>query len=213
MENRPIQSGRRYLLAFIIGTSIFLLGFALTYSISYIEFNRISGLQEETSYQIFKDKLYFSFFEQETCSLSSFEKISTDLRFQGKIIDDLEKKLGKNDARVLSKKRFYSLVELEHFEFVKQMNEKCNSNIPTILFFYSNKDEDIDKSENVGSFLDAMVSNNPKLIVYVFDINLDDDLVKELKTKYNVNSSPTLIINENTLLMNPRNIAEIEDFI
>jgi len=213
MENRPIQSGKRYLLAFLIGTFIFINGFALTYGVSYLEYQRISNTQDELSYEIFKDKLYYSFFEQEVCSLNSLEKISLDLRFQGKIIDDLEKKFGKNHEKVLFRKKFYSLIELEHFEFVKQINEKCDSNISMILFFYSNLDEDIEKSEDVGKLLDIVYNRNQDIIIYVFDINLEDNLIDSLELKYNVLKSPTIIVNEGNKIVHPRNIVEIEQYL
>ena len=141
MEKRKIQNKQRYLLAFLIGTFIFTSGFIITYSISFWEYKRISNIQGVISYDIFKDKLGYSLFNKNICAQTSLRKISEDLRFQGRIIDDLEGKFGKNDERVLFKKKFYSLIELEHFEFVNDLNKECNSTIPTILFFYSNENK------------------------------------------------------------------------
>lgn len=210
MEKRKIQSKKRYLLAFLIGTAIFILIFALSYAISYLEFRRISNLQVESAYEIFHDKLYYSLFDEQTCTVESFNKISSDLDFQGKMIDDLEKKFGKDDENVLFRKKFYTLIELEHFEFINLINERCDKDIKTILFFYSNLRSDLETSEEVGRLLTVAYNRNENLMIYSFDINLYSDLIEKLKEVYDIDKSPTLIINEEVKVENPQNISDIE---
>ncbi len=212
-EKRPVQSPKRYVLAFIIGTAIFLLGFSITTSLSYLQFQRISNLQGITSYEIFVKKLKHGFFEQNPCSEQSFRQISDDLRFQGVIIDDLEKKLGKDNSQVLFRKKFYTLIELEHLEFVNQLNKECSQNITTILFFYSNEKEDLGESEEVGKMLDYLYSQNTNLLIYSFDINLDSELIRELNQKFNIQTPPTLIVNQETKIIKPRNINDVLKFL
>lgn len=213
MEKRKIQSKLRYILAFLIGTFIFVNGFVLTYAISYFEYQRISDIQGKVSYQIFQDKLKYSFFNGDVCFNNSLREVSEDLRFQGKIIDDLEKKFGKNNEKVLFQKKFYTLIELEHFEFIKEINKKCNLSTSIILFFYSNEDEDIDKSEDVGKLLTVVYRRNPDAIIYSFDVNLESDLIIALKEKYEIERPLTIIINEEIKIVEPKNIEEIEKYL
>ncbi len=213
MEDRKIQNKKRYLLAFLMGTILFILIFLLSSFLSYFEYQRVSNLQENIAYSIFEDKLDYSLFNQQICSSESFKKISEDLGFQGKIIDALEKRLGKDDKKVLFRKKFYTLIELEHFEFVKILNENCDLKIHTILFFYSNEKKDIEKSENVGDLLDVIHKRNDNLIIYSFDINLESDLINKLKNKYEVTQSPTIIINENIRILDLQNINDIEKYL
>ena len=212
-KNRPIQSKKRYLFAFLIGTAIFILVFFLSYYISYLEFQRISTFQVETAYTIFEDKLNYVLFGGDICSEQAFQKISLDLGFQGRIIDDLEQKLGKQDQRVLFRKEFYTLIELEHLEFIKLMKEKCDSKINTILFFYSNDKKDIEDSENLGIVLNSVYNRNPEILIYSFDMNLNSTLIENLKNLYKIDTPNTLIINENASISNPRNIVEIESYL
>ena len=213
MQSRPFQSKKRYLLAFIIGTTIFLSGFLITYLISIAEYQRISNFQGETSYEIFTNKLSYSLFNKSICTNESLRKVSQNLRFQGVIINDLEEKLGKNNQQVSFRKKFYTLIELEHFEFVNQLNSECNSNITTLLFFYSNKEDDLGKSEDAGRILDTVYQKNPNLIIYSFDINLESELIKQLLKKYKIEKSPTAIINQNTKITNFRNINDVEKYL
>jgi len=212
-SRRPVQSKKRYVLAFIIGTLIFISAFALTTSISYLQFQRISNFQNEISYQIFNDKLDYSFFGEDICATGSLQKISEGLSYQGLIISDLEKKLGKKNKKVLFRKKFYTIIELEHLDFVNKLNEKCSLNISTILFFYSNNKNNLEKSEETGRLLDVIYRKNKNLVIYSFDINIESNIIEKLKDKYDIEKSPTIIINENKKIFNPKNIKDIEKYL
>lgn len=213
MESRAFQSKKRYLISFIIGTVIFFLVFGLSYSFSYLEFQRVSNLQGTLAYDIFTHKLDYSLFDKGVCSEESFDKVSRDLNFQGRIIDDLEKSLGKNNKNVLFRKKFYTLIELEHFEFVNLLNRICELDIQTILFFYSNENKDLQYSEDVGRLLTTVFRRNENLMIYSFDINLDSELIMELKNKYDVSEAQTLIINGEIMIVKPKNVNDIEAYL
>ena len=210
---RKIQSKKRYLLAFIIGTAIFLLGFGITYSISYLEFQRVAGLQGPISYAIFEEKLRYTYFNENLCSEDSFLDVSQELAFQGRIIDDLERKLGKNNENILFRKKFYSLIEIEHLDFVETINNECGKSINTILFFYSNEENDLRTSEEVGDILSVIASKDPSVRIYSFDINLDSKVVELLKQEHGVEKSPTVVINRETMIEGPKTSQEIETYL
>lgn len=213
MKERGFQSGKRYIISFLIGTAVFILVFALTYSLSYLEFGRVSNLQADLAYDIFEDKLDYSLFGGEICDDKSFDKVSRDLGFQGRIIDDLERKLGKQNEKVLFRKKFYTLIELEHFDFINLLNEECDRNIQTILFFYSNEESNIKDSGDAGKLLSVVHSKTENLMIYSFDINLDSDLIEKLKEKYDVERSPTMIINGEFRVENPQNLLDVEAYL
>ena len=210
MEPRRFASKKRYVAAIVIGTLAFLLVFGISYSLSYIELQRVSNLQTGIGYDIFKDKLEYSFFDEPVCGATPLEKVSQDLGFQGRIIDDLEKKLGKHYEGVLARKKFYTLVELEHLEFVNILNERCDGNVNTILFFYSNNESKLDDSEEAGRILGVVSARNENLMVYSFDVDLVSDIIEKLKKKYNITDSPVAVINEQVQVKLPANIQEIE---
>jgi|SRR3989344_106019 len=216
MEKRYV-SKKRLLLSFVIATIVFIIVLIISYSLSYLEFQRVATLQGHVAYGIFEDKLDYNLFGKESCSQESFQKVSDDLHFQGRIIDDLEKKLGKNDKNVLLRKQFYTLIELEHFEFVNFLNENCNSDIGTILFFYSNENNEVGNSEDVGkllSFVHSKVTENGNnLIIYSFDINLDSALMSKLKEKYGIENSPTLVVDGEYKIFDPKNPEDIEKYL
>lgn len=214
MEPRKIQSKRRYVLAFFIATAIFVAGFAFTNVVAYLQFQRITSIQDPTSYEIFKDKLEYTLFGKDICSEDTFEKISQDLAFQGQVIGDLETKLGIDNPNVLFRKKFYTLIQLEHFEFVKLINQECGREINTILFFYSNTKDELEDSEKVGNILGSVYQRNKEnLVLYSIDSNLDSDIVKSLREKYKLDDGITIIVNENQRFNNIKHISEIEDVL
>ena len=210
MESRKIQSKKRYFYAFIISTIVFILIFVLAQGLSYLEFFKIASFQETSSYDIFTNKLIYSFFDEETCSNFSFRKVSEDLNFQGKIIDDLENKLGKDNEQILLKKKFYTLIQIEHFEFLNYAKKNCNLTKNTILFFYSNKKSLIDDSGELGRLLSFLHKRKDNLIIYSFDFDLDSVLIDKLKEKYKVEKPLTIVINEEIILYNPKQISILE---
>jgi len=208
---RQIQSKKRYILALLIGTFIFLNGFIITNTILSIQFNRVSQFQDQTSYAIFKDKLNYELFNADPCTTDNFNKISDDLSYQGASIGDLEEKLGKNNNKVKFRKEFYNLVELEHFEYINDINRLCGKNFTTLLFFYSNQRNDLDKSERLGRLLDFIRSKKDNLVIYSFDINLDSEITRNLIKLYNIEESPTIIINNDKRLSGDIELKDIEE--
>lgn len=213
MQKREFSSKSRYILAFLIGTTIFVMGFAITSWISLLEYQRISIFQQEKAYEIFEDKLIFTFFNETICTETALSEITEDLAFQGAMIDELEKKFGKNDKNVLFRKKFYTITEVEHLEFLKKLDKECNFiNTNIILFFYSNQEPEIERSENVGRMLDTFHGRGD-VMIYSFDINLDSKIIMALKQKYGITEAPTVLINDNKAVVYPKNIAELEIFL
>ena len=211
---RKFQSKKRYIYAFIIATALFILGFLITYSVAYIEYQRVVSLQDPISYEIFKNKMKHSLFNEDICSDNAFIEISEDLRIQGSFISAMESNLGKDNKNVLFRKKFYTLIQLEHFEFVKTINKKCNKNINTILFFYSNNEEQRGQSENIGRQLSVIFQQNQdNLIIYSFDTNLDSEIINLLKEKYDVSTPIKIIVNENESFTTLTNTNQIQPLL
>ena len=213
MKPRKIQSKKRYILAFVIATVIFVAGFGFTNIITYLEYQRVSSLQGPTSYQIFQDKLQYSLFGADICAEDTYLKISKDLSYQGQMIGDVEEKLGIDNPNVLFRKKFFTLIQIEHLEFVKLINQECNKDINIILFFYSNKKQDLDESERLGDILGPIYQRNKdNMVLYSLDMNLDSEIIESLKEKYNVTES-VVILNEEQRFTKINNIREIEEHL
>lgn len=214
MKRRQFESKRRYLWAFLIGTAIFLIGFGITYSVAYFEYQRVTTLQGPVSYDIFQDKLKYSLLGEDICEEDTYKEVSGALAFQGSIINEIEQRLGKNNKDVIFRKKFYTLILLEHLELINTINEECDKEINTILFFYSNEKDDIDSSENIGGMLGVLYEQNKgNLFIYSIDMNIDSELVEALKQKYEITAPMKIIVNDEHSFTSLKNINQIQTLL
>lgn len=214
MEKREFSNKKRYLQAAIISVILFFLIIQASYFISYLEFKRVASLQDPISYEIFENKLEYSLFGGDVCAEETHKEISVDLGYQGQLIGQLEEKFGINDERVIFRKKFYTLIQLEHFEFIKIINKECNKSINSILFFYSNEPAELDNSEEMGRLLGSIYQRNKEnLVLYSLDLNLGNDIMENLRERYNVGEEPVIIINEDQRLTKINHISEVEQYL
>jgi hypothetical protein len=207
-EQRPLYV-KRIILAFIISTIIFLFGFFVCYSITYVKYQSISVSQEQIRFSLMELDLQAKLMAS-SCNLLDSYALSSELDQMGSIMGIIEARLGKNNPSVLEQKKTYNLLEVQHFLLIDEHNLKCNNTIPTVLFFYSNNEQDKDQSEKIGFILTSLKKENPHVMIYSFDYNLDYSLVNMLKTKYNITSPNTVLLNEKIKIINLNNIDEVQ---
>lgn len=212
MEKRKFDSKKRYCYALIIAILIFTLGFFVVHSINYIELKRVSVLQEKTFYNFYKSQIDSSLFNKNKCEKEFIENLGYSIDFQGLMLTQIESKLGKENKKVGDNKKYYYLLELSHFDFMKNLNKDCDFNYNFILFFYSNEKDYLSKSEEIGRLLVFVRENNPNVLLYSFDSNSQDDLIINLKQKYNVTEPIAILINEKTKILEMNNVKDIEKY-
>jgi len=209
MEKRAFDNKKRYIYALIMAVILFILGFFLTYSVNYFELQRISFLQENVFYDFYKTQAGYILFNDSICNKDHLEKIDSSIDVQGLIVDQLENKLGKEDESIQDKKKYYYLLELSHLSLMKELNNKCNFSYDSILFFYSNQNNFLSKSKEIGRILDYIKNENPDVLIYSFDFLSNDELVKKLKSFYKIDNSITIIVNEKDYLTEIKNADDI----
>lgn len=210
MLTRTVDNPWRYLFAFIIGTGIFLFFLFLSYLFAYFEFQRGLTLQSQASYSLFEHKLLSTHFSHDPCASPSISEVFSSLNYQRTILGNLEEKLGKESPVVLERKRFYSLLLLEHFFFVESLNAQCNGSIQMVVFFYSNNESLVESSLLAGNTLDLIPSLvTDKVYVYSFEADLDSPLVQAFYSRFNRLSTPSVVVNGNATLLWPFTVQDV----
>ncbi|MBI2628923.1 hypothetical protein HYW74_02480 [Candidatus Pacearchaeota archaeon] len=201
---------KHYLMAFIASTIIFILISLISYSISYLNYRDISSRNNVINDYINDLSGYIS---ELNCSNQLLFDSSERLDEVGFKMSILENRFGKDDVRVISQKKLYTQLELNHFNIVREFNNKCNTSFNTIIFFYSNKKEVKDENERVGFVLSTLKNKWPEdVMIYSFDYNLDSYLIYDLKSKYKVIDTPFVLVNERDKV-EVKNIKDIERLI
>lgn len=184
----------RFIATFFIASVIFWGVFIAADAVSYINYSQIKS--KNTFIQSNLESLQTAK-SQLNCSDPRPVVYSNDLDEVGKYISLLEQRFSRTDPRVVKEKVLYNKLQQTHFELVKALNSRCDSEFTTILFFYSNNPEYIEQSKSAGKLLDVVKNNAPeKIMVYSFDTSLDDPLVESLKAKFSISGVPIAIINE-----------------
>jgi hypothetical protein len=213
MKKREFYSKSRYLWAFLIGTMIFILGFYITFLVSQSELSEIGKTQTKLSYGLFEQKLVGSFFSQNICDEEVYKNINEYRSVQIGAIDSLEKRYGVENSLVLEKKKFYTLIQIAHLEFLERRQRECKDETDILFYFYSNKPDDFEESYRVGRLLDVFGSEKENLQIYSFDFHLNSELIHLMKEKYNITEYPLIINPYGKRIKSPQNILEIEGLL
>ncbi|MEK6934195.1 MAG: hypothetical protein AABW75_04955 [Nanoarchaeota archaeon] len=200
----------RYLFAFFIATILFVMIFVVAYWISYLNYKGISKENALITGYIVDFERYIN---ESTCSDKILAESTIKLDIVVSRLGILESRFGKDDPRVLEQKELFSQLSFKHFQLVKKLIDLCDADITTFLFFYSNEKDYEDESEHVGVILSTLKNKYKALVmVYSYDFNLNSDLIKKIKTQYNVNKAPIVVVNEKEVVQT-RNIDDLEQYI
>ncbi|MEK6852323.1 MAG: hypothetical protein AABX59_00435 [Nanoarchaeota archaeon] len=207
---RELYLGRIFL-AFIISTIVFVLFFIFAYSISYLNYQKISSQSGIIENSIVNFEETLGDFE---CNNELLIDASERFDDAAQKLNLLEKRFGKQDRRVLELKERYSELEYRHFLITKKFNLECNTSYITVFFFYSNRNDDKEEeSERMGFILTAFERREAeKIMIYALDFDLNIGLINGLKEQYNVTRAPFVVINEKDIVY-VRHINELEKYL
>ncbi|MBW2988921.1 hypothetical protein KY358_01245 [Candidatus Woesearchaeota archaeon] len=194
-------STEKYIIAAIITIGIFLLGMMMGLVIEgrrveYIEsVNRLQNL-EYNSLQLqyaFVDQLS----QEENCDAVSktFEDNIKSLESARERLErfDENSKINKGSFGLL--KREYALAQVRYWLLAKKTKELCNSEIATILYFYSDDGEcpDCEDQAYVLTYLKKLFKD--KLLVFSFDSKqTDEPIISIIKHTYGIEKYPSIVI-------------------
>ncbi|MBU2639220.1 MAG: hypothetical protein KKG75_00770 [Nanoarchaeota archaeon] len=184
----------------ITTTFVFALGIFFGHMINTSQLNNIMEFQQDLRTQTLSLELQYALASQELCVGTNWNLVGNELYNMGEMLANMESSLGKLDEDVLKLKEYYSLLEVKHWLFLKNVKEKCKSNTPIILYFYSNLG-DCDDCEKQGYILTYLKKKNPELNIFSFDINTDNIAIEGLKDLFGLKGKnlPLLIVDDTVL--------------
>ncbi|MEM4152616.1 MAG: hypothetical protein QXK80_00635 [Candidatus Pacearchaeota archaeon] len=190
--------------ALILATIIFLFGLLLGNYIAMTQLEEFKQTEERFLVDLVALEVRDSVLERDVCNLD-IEDLFEEKASLGKMLTELEKRLGKENEEVMAKKEIYELIEIKTLQQLEMIKYECGKEFNIVLFFYTNKKADpkgsVDGCEDQGKILDQVVyeHNEQKkgapVYVFAFDANSKNQATKALILKYNITGLPTLIIN------------------
>lgn len=190
---------RTYIIAFIITSSIFALAFGLSNTINQKRVEEIRSIENKISVDILSIETQFSLLEDLSCGEIGDSFLSKELASIGSRLQFMERERSPDDPEFLNLKKYYSLLLIKDQLLTKQIAEKCGDDTITILYFYSNKEDDCEDCGKQGAVLTRLQELYPEVRVYPFDYYLDTPAVKALISVHHIEPEfPALKIkNEN----------------
>lgn len=194
MRNIPKS---RFLAAFLLTAIVFLLIIITNNYFNEARMNKLNSIYNDIRIDALNAEVQYEIISENPCMALDFDPISNELFDLGGKLTEMETSLGKKNNQVLDLKKYYSILEIRQYLFVKKASEQCNKTAVPILFFYSNE-EDCGTCENQGFVLGYVKKSMPNVQIYSFDVNLDSIAVKTLITRHNITNTPSLVIYDKT---------------
>jgi hypothetical protein len=185
-------SWKLYAAAFVVTALIFALGFFLGWLFNQQAFAQVNEELErvnldasvlQTLLLMQPANLSCDFYEKQ---LAKFDEEASAL---GKRLDAMEAQ-GKLNPRL---KSAYFLMEIRNMLIVTEVGEKCSRNYVVLLFFYSNQ-RALEPSLAQGKIITAVKKKKPNLMVYSFDVDIENSAVEFLEARYNIASVPSIVV-------------------
>ncbi len=185
----------KFAAAFFMTAFIFLLIIITNNYFNEAKLNQLNSLYNNIRIDALNAEVQYEIISENPCLALNFDPISNELFSLGEKLTKMEEDLGKTNIQVLDLKKYYSILEIRQYLFVKKSSMQCNKQATPILFFYSNENDCAD-CESQGFVLNYIRNAVNNTYVYSFDVNLDSSATKALKLSYNVTSVPTLVIKD-----------------
>ena len=200
MVTRRKTNFGRYLVAFVISASIFVIGLLIGTIFTENKLSSIDKLEQDLRTQVLTVETQYSIASQNPCALIDSDELNSELYKLDSTLSSLETDLGKNNEDVLRLVEYYSLLEVRQWLFVKDASKKCGKNPILILFFYSNNANKCTDCEVQGYVLTFLRKQYPEKSIYVYSFNTDinNTVIKTMMKVYNVKTLPSIVINDKT---------------
>ena len=178
--------------ALAITALIFFSRFYLNGTLTKSKLGELQELQDSLAVESASIEAQYDLALQNPCSLAGLVDLNNQLNSFGDKLTYLESISSPNDLNVDNLYNYYTVLEVKHFLFINEVNQKCDEKYPTILFFYKN---DCPSCKMQGLTLTALKQSSPDVMIYSFNSHSDSKVVSTLKQMYDVSTAPSLVLN------------------
>jgi hypothetical protein len=191
---------RRYIVALVITCMIFVSGFLTSNVLMTQKLEGVKNVEDNISLSILSSETEYEILREISCDAPN-AKNNTALNAEiSKLADMLEtlEHNDKNDERILSAKKRYSLLLIKDYLLSKKISEDCKTKPTFVIYFYGNADI-CPECVKTGAALTSLRQDFEGMRVYAFDMNLDLPLIKSFANIYGIKneSLPALVIDKN----------------
>jgi hypothetical protein len=116
-------------------------------------------------------------------------------------------------SNLILEKTRYALLDLQFWINSIDLKKLCNGNYSTVIYFYSQYDRTPDQNFQDRVLWDLKQECGPKIIYITFPADMDISTIEVVKNIYGIETIPSILINEKTLLNSPVTLREITEYV
>lgn len=205
----------------ILTTVIFILGIFVGVWLDSMRLEEIKGSITATDTEWNDARIQSMFYQKLTDNPESCDSaIKSNLDFNDKIYNqglEIERRenVEKFTPDIVSEKTRYALLQLQFWFNSINLKETCNASYSSIVYFYSYFNDNLKIDQKIQSTIlsDLKQDCGNKLILIPLPLDLNISTVEFIKSNYKIDSAPSLLINEKTVLSGVQNKEEILKYI
>ena len=183
--------GNRFLVSLIISTFLFALALGSGNFLSLQKVYDVEEMNYDIQTNIGSNDLSYLLFLQNPCDVELDNELNQELYDAGRRLSFVETQRGRGSKEARNMREYYSLLEIKHYLFMKDIKEKCGKDYDLILYFY----EECDMCQDQGFILKYFKDKYTNVFVYSFDFYSTNEAVKSIKRIYNITGVPGTVIN------------------
>lgn len=199
---RSLRRGR-YIIAFFLTAAMFVIGILLGFLISDMRSSNVADMSrvQRLDYEGLQlQYLYISsFVQQKNCAaaMTALDKNLNDLEMtRYKLEAYISIPVGNNNELNLLK-REYLQAEVRYWLLFKQTENVCKKDAVPVLYFYSTTNcNNCPAQGTILTFLKDQLKE--RLLVFALDSDFNEPVLNMLKDSYNITSTPSLVIQDET---------------
>ncbi|MEM2121990.1 MAG: hypothetical protein QXU20_05035 [Candidatus Woesearchaeota archaeon] len=131
---------------------------------------------------------------------------------EGKRIEEYEKTNRFTPTLELEKER-YALLDLQFWLNSIELKKACNANYSTVIYFYSQYNKTIEQGFQDRVLWDLKQKCGPQIIYITFPADMEITTLEVIKSVYNIEKIPAILINESLVLYSPVSMRELENYV
>ncbi|MEM5781648.1 MAG: hypothetical protein QXD43_00390, partial [Candidatus Aenigmatarchaeota archaeon] len=131
---------------------------------------------------------------------------------EGKRIEEYEKTNRFTPTLELEKER-YALLDLQFWLNSIELKKACNANYSTVIYFYSQYNKTIEQDFQDRVLWDLKQKCGPQIIYITFPADMEITTLEVIKSVYNIEKIPAILINESLVLYSPVSMRELENYV
>ncbi|MCL5010806.1 MAG: hypothetical protein M1127_01165 [Patescibacteria group bacterium] len=202
----------KYLSVFLFTAIIFGSGFLLSDYIAQKRFQQLDVLQQNLRTDILSLETQFSVLRQAPCDNLNESTLTKELYDVSQKLSEVSADLGEKSPYYLQLKKYYSIMEIQHWLLVKQAAKECSMPFHTIIYFYADK-EHCPSCENQGYLLTYFREKYPSLRIYSFDFDLPLSALQALKSVFGLKDNLPVIVVDKDVYYGFKDKTQLEDLL